>query len=214
MNEHNSKKNSSYKYSDHKLGDIHKFILPALIDIFEKRGVTKTAKLMDVGCGNGSVANFFSDRGWKVIGVDSSIEGIRHANLAYPKISINYGSVYDDLFMKFGAFPVVISLEVIEHLYDPRTFVKTIYDLAEPGGLCILSTPYHGYFKNIALALSGKLDQHFTALWDHGHIKFFSISTLTRILVEAGFEILEFRRVGRVPILARSMVVVARRPAK
>jgi hypothetical protein len=38
-----------------------------------------------------------------------------------------------------------------------------------------VSTPYHGYHKNLGLALSGKMDAHFTALWEGGHIKFFSI---------------------------------------
>jgi 2-polyprenyl-6-hydroxyphenyl methylase/3-demethylubiquinone-9 3-methyltransferase len=37
----------------------------------------------------------------------------------------------------------------------------------------VISTPFHGYWKNIALAVSGKFDDHFTALWNGGHIKFF-----------------------------------------
>ena len=43
----------------------------------------------------------------------------------------------------------------------------------------MLSTPYHGYLKNLALAVSGRMDRHFTALHVGGHIKFFSIETLT-----------------------------------
>ncbi len=80
------------------------------------------------------------------------------------------------------------------------------------GGTAILSTPYHGYWKNLALALSGKLDRHFTALWDHGHIKFWSMKTLTLLLEEAGFRDIRFARVGRVPALAKAMIAVARRP--
>ena len=80
------------------------------------------------------------------------------------------------------------------------------------GGTAILSTPYHGYWKNLALALSGKMDAHFTALWDYGHIKFWSIATLTRLLAEAGFVDIRFKRVGRIPALAKSMIAIARRP--
>ncbi len=72
----------------------------------------------------------------------------------------------------------MISLEVVEHLYFPRKFARTVYDLLEPGGTAIISTPYHGYWKNLVMALTGTMDAHFTALWDHGHIKFWSI-TLT-----------------------------------
>ena len=80
------------------------------------------------------------------------------------------------------------------------------------GGTAILSTPYHGYWKNLALALSGQMDRHFTALWDHGHIKFWSMRTLTILLEAAGFHDIRFERVGRIPPLAKAMIAVARRP--
>lgn len=72
-----------------------------------------------------------------------------------------------------------------------------------------MSTPYHSYLKNLALALSGKMDNHFTALWDHGHIKFWSKKTLTLLLREAGFSKVKFFRAGRIPPLAKSMLAVA-----
>ena len=78
--------------------------------------------------------------------------------------------------------------------------------------MAIISTPYHGYWKNLALALSGRMDAHFTALWDHGHIKFWSRRTLGDLLREAGFVDIRFWRVGRVPALAKSMIVMARKP--
>lgn len=87
-----------------------------------------------------------------------------------------------------------------------------MFDLTAPGGRAIVSTPYHGYLKNLAIALSGKFDRHFTALWDHGHIKFWSRHTLTMLLAEAGFNVVDFDRVGRIPALAKSMILVAQRP--
>ena len=60
--------------------------------------------------------------------------------------------------------------------------------------------PYHGYLKNFALAVTGKMDSHFTALWLGGHIKFFSIQTLGQLLKDAGAKKIQFLRVGRVPL--------------
>jgi 2-polyprenyl-6-hydroxyphenyl methylase/3-demethylubiquinone-9 3-methyltransferase len=51
-------------------------------------------------------------------------------------------------------------------------------------GMGFLSTPYHGYLKNLALAVSGKMDSHFGALWYGGHVKFFSIKTLQKLLID------------------------------
>ena len=167
-----------------------------------------------MGCGNGSVANALHQRGFEVHGIDYSESGIRVAREHFPHLKLDVGSAYDDLVGKYGKFNYVLSLEAVEHLYFPRLFAKAAYDLLEDGGTAIFSTPYHGYWKNLALALSGKMDAHFTELWDGGHIKFWSINTMTALLEEAGFENMRFFRVGRIPALAKSMIVVAhkRRP--
>ena len=153
-----------------------------------------------------------ANQGWEVTGIDPSTEGIAQANASYPQVRLEIGSAYDDLSGKYGTFPVVTSLEVVEHVYAPRKYAATLFSLVEPGGTAIVSTPYHGYWKNLALALSGKMDEHFTALWDHGHIKFWSKHTLTQLLREAGFTEFRFRHVGRIPALAKSMIVFARHP--
>lgn len=165
-----------------------------------------------MGCGNGSVARVLTARGWDVTGVDPSVEGITLALAANPTLKLATGSAYDDLAAQYGRFPVVLSLEVVEHVYAPRHYARTLFELLEPGGTAILSTPYHGYWKNLALALSGRMDAHFTALWDHGHIKFWSIWTLGELLREAGFVNLRFERVGRVPALAKALIAIARKP--
>ena len=169
-------------------------------------------RLFELGCGNGSVANVLSQHGWDVTGVDPSSEGIAQAHSHYPHLKLFAGSAYDDLPAQYGRFPVVTSLEVVEHVYFPRKYAATLFNLLEPSGIAIISTPYHSYFKNLVMALSGKMDAHFTALWDHGHIKFWSIKTLSQLLHEAGFVDIRFQRVGRVPPLAKSMIAFARKP--
>lgn len=79
----------------------------------------------------------------------------------------------------------------------------------KPGGTLILTTPYHGYLKNLALALTGKMDKHFTVDWDCGHIKFFSVKTLTQMVAEQGFRNIRFAFAGRCPYLWKSMVLCA-----
>lgn len=78
----------------------------------------------------------------------------------------------------------------------------------------ILSTPYHGWLKNVAIAATGAWDKHHNPLWDHGHIKFWSRKTLRKLLEESGFTDVRFERVGRIPSLAKCMIAVARRPAQ
>ena len=105
-----------------------------------------------------------------------------------------------------------MSLEVMEHVYAPRSFAKCVNQLLEPGGIGLISTPYHGYTKNLALAVTGKLDAHFTALWDHGHVKFWSVKTFTSLFAEQGLRVRTVVRVGRIPMLAKSMLVLIEKP--
>lgn len=201
-----------YRYDNDKLNESHEYLLPAVQTILVNQ-FPSYQRIFELGCGNGSVANALSKLGFEVSGIDASEEGIAQAHQSYPGLNLHLGSAYDNLKNQYGQFPVVISLEVVEHLYFPRKFATTVYDLLEPGGTAIISTPYHGYWKNLAMALSGAMDAHFTALWDHGHIKFWSIRTLQALLREAGFQQIKIDRVGRIPALAKSMIALARKPS-
>jgi len=107
------------------------------------------------------------------------------------------------------SFDLVISTEVVEHCFSPTTWALTAYAALRQGGIFVCSTPYHGYFKNLTLAATGKLDAHFPALWEGGHIKFFSRKTLTQLVEQAGFTPLSFNGSGRFPGLWKSMLIKA-----
>ena len=202
-----------YQWADSKHSPSHNYLLPTVLAILRDLPTANERKLFDLGCGNGSLDAELEKAGWNVTGVDASEEGIAQALKAYPQLDLSVGSAYDDLAGKRGQFPVCLSLEVVEHLYDPRLFAKNLFNLTQPGGIAVLSTPYHGYLKNLAISLAGKWDSHFTALWDGGHIKFWSPRTLAELLTGAGFGEFKFHYVGRIPVLAKSMVVVAKRPS-
>ncbi len=200
-----------YGYKTATLGYSGSYLAPVVRKIASSLGEQSRQRAFDLGCGNGAMANMLSELGFDCTGVDPSESGIAVARQAFPNCTFDIGGAYEDLATKYGRFDLVISLEVVEHCYSPRQFASTLFDLVAPGGIAVVSTPYHGYLKNLALAATGKLDRHFTALWEGGHIKFFSMDTLGRLLTEAGFDKVEFERVGRVPVLAKSMVAVARK---
>ena len=198
---------AGYRWTNAALNTSHDYLLPTLLRELERLQtevpVRGRRRIFELGCGNGSVANVLSQRGWEVTGVDPSREGIAQANTQYPHLKLHEGSAYEDLSSRYVCLLMITSLEVVEHVYAPRQYAATFFDILELGGTAIISTPYHGYWKNLAMALTGKLDAHFTALWDHGHIKFWSIWTLSELLREAGFIDIRFKRVGRIPVLAK-----------
>ena len=171
-----------------------------------------TRAILDLGCGNGLFDRALSNLGYSVTGIDADPKAIALAVVHNPHGSYFSGSAYDDLAAEYGTFAAMISLEVVEHLYDPQAFARTLFSLLEADGIAVISTPYHGYTKNLLLSLFGIMDRHFTALWRGGHIKFWSVKTITRLLSNAGFKVEHIFRVGRLPPIARSMVIVARKP--
>ncbi len=183
--------------------------------ILDMLGALDVGSVLDLGSGNGSLCSRLAERGFEVAGAEYDAEGYRIASEAHPRIRFYNLGVQDDpselLRDHAAGFDAVVSTEVIEHLYSPQLLPQFAHQVLKPDGYLVLTTPYHGYFKNLVLSILGKWDAHLSPLWEGGHIKFWSRATLTRLLAEANFEVVDFTGVGRVPYLWKSMVLVARR---
>jgi 2-polyprenyl-6-hydroxyphenyl methylase/3-demethylubiquinone-9 3-methyltransferase len=148
-------------------------------------------------------------QGHTVVGIDLADSGIRIARESYPGIRFEQLPADQMILDRLGEepFDLVYSSEVIEHLYEPRSFMAGCHTATRRGGGCIISTPYHGYLKNLALSVADKWDHHHDPLYDGGHIKFFSRKTLSRLMIETGFTDLRFQGAGRLPYLWASMLI-------
>lgn len=120
-----------YRYADAAPTWPHVYLWPALIKEIDRLPTKTLARggVFDLGCGNGATAGMLAERGLAVTGVDSSESGTAQARAAYPKCRFLVASAYEDLASAYGRFPLVISLEVVEHLYDPRLFARRLFDL-------------------------------------------------------------------------------------
>ncbi len=174
----------------------------------------KNKTILDLGCGNGALVKYLVQHNYDAFGTDASESGIKIASKFSKSRFALQDLTEDHLPQQFDqlTFDTIISTEVIEHLYDPKMFIdfcKNIL-LKNGGGEIILSTPYHGYLKNLSLALMGKWDNHADPLWDGGHIKLWSKKTLSRLLTQKGFTVTDFVGCGRLPYLWKSMVIKAK----
>lgn len=200
-----------YGYNNANATHAHQYIVAPILKLLKP---SDNQTILDLGCGNGTLVNYLVKNGFSAYGTDASETGIHIASQLLPGHFALQDLSKDELPEKFNhlKFNVIISTEVIEHLYDPRKFIQFCKNilLKNGGGEIILSTPYHGYLKNLLLSLAGKWDQHANPLWDGGHIKLWSRNTLSQLLIEQGFKITDFEGCGRVPYIWKSMIIKAR----
>jgi 2-polyprenyl-3-methyl-5-hydroxy-6-metoxy-1,4-benzoquinol methylase len=196
---------AEFEWSEQGLTQAHSYILPTLIDWLSSAGVET---VLDLGCGNGALTNALAAEGFRVTGLDSSESGIAIASEHHPEIEFIHSSLNDPLPQHLrNRFDAVIAVEVVEHLLLPRYVFERAREALNENGRFILTTPYHGYWKNLALAVTNSFDNHWHPLRDYGHVKFFSRETIARLFHEQTFDVTAFKRVGRVPALAKSMIV-------
>lgn len=172
----------------------------------------RARRIVDIGCGNGALCRKLASHGYEVVGCEPCAEILHLAQRGAPGLVFHTLGVDDDPSVVGNeSFDVAIATEVVEHLIRPFSLPRFAKQLLRPGGHLIISTPYHGYLKNIFLALTNKWDAHLNPFWDGGHIKFWSYKTLSQLLNESDFRIVRFIGAGRLPYLWKSMIVVAKK---
>lgn len=169
--------------------------------------------VLDLGCGNGWFTAALARCGFDAMGVDLSESGVRLATLAHPEVAFRRLDVTQPAEPDLcGQFDAVVAIELLDHVATPRNAIAHALQLLRPGGLLIASAPFHGYVKNVGLALSSRFDERWHALRDSGRVKFYSRQTFLTLLADCGLQDLHFETIGRVPLIARSMLVVGTKP--
>ncbi|MBE0690926.1 MAG: class I SAM-dependent methyltransferase [Anaerolineae bacterium] len=147
-------------------------------------------KLLDVGCAAGFFLDEAHKHGWQVQGVDVSDFVVQYAREHFG-YDVRQGSLLEQDFPK-GAYDLVTLWDVIEHVPDPKAYVEHVAALLRSGGIVALATPD---VDSIPARLTGKRWVGYKL--SEEHVYYFSQHTLSRMLENAGFEIVRVRHVGK-----------------
>jgi 2-polyprenyl-3-methyl-5-hydroxy-6-metoxy-1,4-benzoquinol methylase len=174
-----------YGFNTNAITHNFNYILQPLLNMLDK---DKNRCILDLGCGNGYLVNYLIQLGYNAYGTDASEKGIaiakqENADRFFVQ-DLSTGKLPEPL--QQINFDTIISTEVIEHLYDPEAFIIFCKQVLGNKGEIILSTPYHGYIKNLVLSIFNKWDSHLNPVWLGGHIKMWSKKTLGGLLQNNG----------------------------
>lgn len=202
----------SYEVSNLEPTRENKKIYAAIIDCVR---ALKPSSVLEIGSGMGMLGDMIRQMGIRYVGLEPDAAQLRLCHQRYPELNIFEGSCYEPA-EKYGLgeFDLVISTDVIEHLYLPRHLVSFKKTHVRKGGHVLTCTPEFGsYWKNIMYSIFAKWDLVHSPLWDGGHIKFFSRKWMLQIFEEQGFVDFQWRTITNVniPIIPMSMICICRR---
>ncbi|PYJ30805.1 MAG: hypothetical protein DME90_01840 [Verrucomicrobia bacterium] len=103
----------------------------------------KDDRVLDAGCGSGTISHFLSLHAGEVVGIDSNPSAIEYASGAYkaPNLQFRLGQ-FEDLAGE-KPFDKIYSIEVVEHLYEHQVadVLSLFHELTNPGAQLFVTTP-------------------------------------------------------------------------
>ena len=134
-------------------------INPLRLDWIDSTCPLKGARVLDVGCGGGILADAMARRGAEVLGIDLADKSLKVAQLHALETQtphLTYRLVSAEALGEEmpAAFDVVTCMEMLEHVPDPASIVQACAKLVRPGGWVFFST-INRNVKSFLLAIVG-----------------------------------------------------------
>ena len=164
---------------------------PEMLDIIP----AEASVLLEVGCGEGAFGGNLKAMRYEA-GTPIEVWGVEIDETAAGKAAAvldrvlqgDVTAVLSDLPM--GHFDCVVLNDVIEHVPDPEALLRSLRPLLKPGGRLVASIPNVRYFFNVVdLAVHGRWDYTEEGILDRTHLRFFTRSSMIRLLEDCGFNV-------------------------
>jgi 2-polyprenyl-3-methyl-5-hydroxy-6-metoxy-1,4-benzoquinol methylase len=154
------------------------------VSLLLNKTFTEKGRILDLGCGYGHFIEIMRDCGWAECGIDPSSRVLYNAK----KKGLNViETSIDDISFPNNSFDVVTAFYVLEHLPDPLSTAKKIYEMLKPGGVMVIRVPHTTPIVRFLSIF--KIDNN---LYDTPyHLYDFSPGTITVLLKKAGFSLIQ-----------------------
>jgi len=154
--------------------------------------------ILDVGCAQGTLALLLGERGKHVTAVDIRPSFLEYAQSRWERGDVRFlaANIFDT--PDLGTFDLVFANQIIEHVVYPAQLLRTLARYAKPGGVLVVTTPNHGYFRNPLPSYRelGDPAQHEHKQFSAGggdHFFAYTEDELRDAAKEAGLEVAEVR---------------------
>jgi SAM-dependent methyltransferase len=156
----------------------------------QQRGRERAARLLDLGCGDGTNLPWLNEFAETLYGSDYNALRLARSRARMPNARLFMGNILDYPVVD-NFFDVVFFNHAIEHIPDDRAALETAYRILAPGGLLVLGTPNEGSWW---WQLAYKRAPEIRRTTDHVH--FYTAETIGRKMEQAGFKVFEVKHLG------------------
>lgn len=193
---------SRHQKSDPINDDRVKLAVEAVKNTSDKRKGTGSIKILEVGCNNGAflsklrtaLLNHCPDVKCELFGID--IDPVAIANPVDANLSLSHASAEELSSHAPNEYDILLHFELIEHLFDPTSFVKALWEVLKPDGVMIFTTPNFAGLDNTALNYNNlRFLAH--AIFPPMHLNAFSTSNIVHFLVSNGYHIEQIQTPGK-----------------
>ncbi len=143
-----------------------------------------SGSLLDIGSGAGRFVHHMASQGWQATGLDFSAAALTLAQRQDGGGRFLYGSLFDHD-IEPESIDLVTLWQVLEHIGEPREFLRRCHDLLRPGGVFVAAVPN---IEGLSARLTG---ERWWGLDVPRHLVHYSSRTLCRGLEEAGFTVMK-----------------------
>ena len=147
----------------------------------EIKHIKKSQKILEVGCGAGSMTAHLHQQGFNIIGTDLSKDLLEYAQKTHPKTKFVLMNG-ESLDFEDESFDIVMSFDVIEHIPDTKQHFKEVHRVLKKGGKYIFVTPN----KIVNLPYCIVKDKSLTK-WKNYHMSLQTKRSICREFSKAGF---------------------------
>ena len=166
--------------------------------------------MLDVGCGDGRLATELERAGARVAGAEPSRIAIERARAALPGARFEQIGAAGRLPFDDSRFDAVTCIHVMQHVDDTQLILSEMRRVLRPGGTLAVAVPNNGrVYRTVASAAA------FERLHDplQPVVRFYTDRSLARLLEAFGFDHVEVRERGGVPLIRPLLAGVAQKPA-
>lgn len=145
--------------------------------------LVKNHKILEIGCGAGSMTAYLHSLGYDIKGIDPSEDLLDYAKKKHPQCKFLRMNG-EKLSFKDNSFDVVLSFDVFEHITNSNKHLREVKRVLKKEGYYLLQTP--NKLTNIPYSIIK--DRSFTK-WKEYHCSLQTEKSLKKLFVENGFSI-------------------------